>query len=365
MTIDDLKSKIESFLGDYNLEVFESDGQKLFDMPNEISRKFVTEFANEIRKILYNDDSALENEDFVVIQKILIQAQTVKSKYEKAEIAVKKTAEKIKANKIELLKPEEMEEGLKLVLNNNTFANEFYSDSEVIYQALIQTYCTNAAINSGIFKAGQDVSVEEIQTSHPRIAQHAKKTAFDQMCLLVFGHHPEQYDIMRKVEEIDSNHKANQLMEHKVKKNQIVFAYIDMQPLSLPKFPRFASILSSHEGVGCPVEDVIHQHKTLTIQCVIAGQEINVKVSVWYGLIITKMETGANKPLDLQEILNQSAEVAKNSPELSLQNTRVKEDQELASSYLSTFEQLATSTNVSYNQVVSQLKKKAGLNAPR
>lgn len=360
MKINELKTKIEAFLGEQNLEVFESEGLKLFELPNTLSRKFIQEFANPIRSIVYSDEEALNNEDFKIIQKILIQAQIIKSRYEKAEIALKKTAEKIKNNGQDLLTSEEVEEGFKLILNDQTAPQDLILDAEVIYQALIQTYCTNASISSGIFKPGIEVEVDALQNSHPRVAQHARKTAFDQMCLLVFGHHPEQYDVLRKVEEIDANHKANQLMEYKVKKNQIVFAYLDMQPLSLPKFPRFAALLSSHDGVGCPVEEVIHQHKTLNIQCLIAGEEIVVKVPVWYGLIITKMEAGVTKPLDLHEILNESAQLAKTNPELANIVTKLKEDQPLASSFLHTFEQLATSTNSSYNQIVNLLKKKAG-----
>lgn len=358
MDIKTLKVKVEQFLGDNSREVLESEGQKLHALPNIVSRKFVLEFSGAITSMLYHDQ-AVNDETFQLIQKVLIHAQIIKSRYDKAEIALKKAINHVKNNPLDLVLDSELEEGAKIILNDQVLANELIVGSEEIYQALIKTYCTNASINSGLFKAGMEIALADIEKTHPRIAQHAKKTAFDQMCLLVFGHHPEQYDILRKVEEIDSNHKMNQLMEVKVKKNQILFSYLEMEAMTVPKFPRYAALLSHHEGVGCPVEEVIHQTKELPIQCIIAGQEVVVKVPAWYGFIITKVDSSVSKPLDLDEILNQAQDMVKEDPELASIITKVKEDQLLEKTFLNTFEKLATSTNQNYSQILSQLKKQA------
>lgn len=359
MNINELKLKVVAFFGESANSVIESEGLSLLSSPNELSRKFVAEYASSIRNLLYSDDEIIQNENFQLIQKVLIQAQVVKSRYDKAEIAIKKVQEKIKNNKTELILPEEVIEGCKIILNEKTPSTEFLMDSEKIYQLLIQTYCTNAAILSGAFSDKQEISIEELVKLEPRIAEHAKKTAFDQMCVLVFGYYNENYDELRKEEEIHSNHQINNLMEQKIKKNQILFGYVDMNPLTTPKFPRFATILSRRNGTGCSVEETYHLHKILNIQCVIAGNEIIVKVPVWYGFIDTVINPESSKPLDLNSILSESAKIAKMDPNEANQSSKIKEDQLLAQNYFNVFEQLATSTNKSYNNIINQLKRKA------
>jgi hypothetical protein len=358
MDINTLKNKIEQFLEDNALEVLESEGHKLHTLPNKVARNFLQEFSAPITNILYNNEDSLNNEDFKNIQKILIQAQIIKSRYDKFEIVVKKVANRIKSNKVELVTEEELNEGVKLIFNNEIPANEFYLNEEFLYQNFIKTYCTNAAINSGFFQQNSEISLEQL-SQHPRISQHVKKTAFDQMCLLVFGHHPEQYDIMRKLEEIDINHKINNLMDIKLKKNQVLFGYVDMNPLTVPKFPRFAAILSSHEGIGCSVEEVFHLHQVLKIQAVVAGVEVFVQVPVWYGVVISKIDPSSHKPLDLNSILDEAAQMVQEDPTLSKNISKIKEDQLLVNSYFKVFTQLATATNDNYSQVLKQLKQQA------
>src|SRR5690606_32794643 len=128
------------------------------------------------------------------------------------------------------------------------------------------------------------------------------------------------------------NHQTNDFLEYKINKKQIAFAYIDMNPLTVPKFRRFATILSSHEGVGFPVNEVIHLTNELNIQCVIAGREVFVKVPVWYGFITTKVEESNSKSIDLNEVLNQSASSAKDNPELSKVILNVKDKMSVSGS---------------------------------
>jgi len=356
MNLEPLKKEMEKHLGDHTLNVFESEGLYLFNLANKYALDLVNHFGNIIHQILRENELILENKEFQVIQKILIQSQIIKSRLEKADIALKKALEKVrKSNKVNLLTEEELMEASKIILNTQTCPHDFVMEAEPIYQSLIQTYCTNAAIKSGLFSSGEIISIDQLNLQSPRVALHAKKTAFDQMCLLIFGNINHDYDLLRKIEEIDENHKINDFLDYKVKNAQILFAYIELEPLSTPKFPRFASILSAKKGIACTVEDVLHNYKILKVECNIAGNNVFVEVPVYYGLIITKVDTNNNKPLELNEILNSSLN---NKPEI--ENPRYV--QNIASSYLSAFEKLATSTHESYNKVVRELKTRGSLN---
>lgn len=359
MDIKQMTSKAKMFWGENADVVFDSEGLNLSDIPNIYSRAFIHEFAHSIRQIVYSDENSLSNPDFKVLQSILIQAQIVKTRYEKAEVILKKVDEKLKKHPKKLIHEDELESYKKEILNDFTLARDFVLDAELLYSTMIQVACTNSAISSGIFKDKKEFSIQELEKIDSRISEHAKKTAFDQMSLLVFGKYPEKYDQQRIIEEIDSKHKTNDFLEYRVGKKEVAFAYLDMNPLSLPKFPRSGSILSVHDGVGYPIDNITHLHKTMEVSCKIADEDVLIKVPVWYGIITTKVSDSEGKVVDLDSIFNKSAELAKENPELAKNLMKWKDNQSLAYSYIQAFEKLAESNNLSYNTIVNQLKHRS------
>lgn len=363
MTIQELKSKAQEVLADYAAEVLDSNGLSLYNLPNGLSRRFCDALGLSITKIIQTNEDALKDEDFQKIQKTLAQAQIIKTRYEKFELTFNKVVNRIKASPIELVSDEEIAQERASLLNDSIKSNEFFTKEEELYQLFIQNSCTNAAIKSGVFKSGAIIKIEELENINPRIAFHARKTAFDQICLLVFGHVPEKYDTMLKVEEINPNHNINSLMEIKTKNHQILFGYLNMNALTVPKFPRFAALISRHEGVGCSVEEVVHQHKVLDIQVVIAGEEVTVQVPVWYGVVVTKVSAQNNKPLDLEALLKDTEQLVVQSPDLSTQVSKINDEPSIISNYLQVFTKLATVTNQNYTQVINQLRQQGAVNA--
>lgn len=359
MEIKALKNEVFKFFGEQAQEIWESDGYKLYGLPTQDSLDFRDQFSKTVYSLVANEKNS-QDEDLVQVQRILSKTGTIIRNYENHIVLVKKVAARVRSQSSHLVKEDELEQEVRELITPQINPDLFQKDENNLYQNLIQIVCTNSAIKSGLFTDGAVINIKELEAQNERLAHHAKKTAFDQMCLLVFGQTVVDYDKMRLVEEIDSNHQINTLMEIKVKKNQMLFGYVDVNPLTVPKFPRFAALMSSRKGISGSVEEIIHQHQELVVEVVIAGENIKVKVPVWYGAVVTKMEGEYQKSLDLENLLLETEHLVKNNKSLANAVSKLSEEPTLIGNYLKVFEALSTSNNNNYG-VLKQKLKQAGL----
>lgn len=363
MEIKALKNEVFKFFGEQAQEIWESDGYKLYSLPTQDSIDFRDQFSKSVYALVGNEKTA-QDEDLVQMQRLLSKTGTIIRNYENHMVLVKKVAARVRSQASTLVKEDELEQEVRELISSQITPDLFQKDENHLYQNLIQTVCTNTAIKSGLFTDGAVINIKELEAQNERLAHHAKKTAFDQMCLLVFGQIVTDYDKMRLVEEMDSNHQINNLMEIKVKKNQMLFGYVDVNPLTVPKFPRFAALMSSRKGISGSVEEIVHQFQELVVEVMIAGENVKVKVPVWYGAVITKMEGDFQKSLDLENLLLETEQLVKNNKSLTTVVSKLSEEPNLIGSFLKVFETLSTSTNTNYGILKHKLKQAGLVNAP-
>lgn len=363
MEIKALKNEVFKFFGEQAQEVWDSDGYKLYSLPTQESIEFKDQFTKSVYAVVAKDSS--NNEELLQIQRILSKTGEIARKYENHMVLVKKVAARIKSQSSHLVKEEELEQEIRDLISPQISPELFQKDEDFLYQNLIQIVCTNTAIKSGVFTDGTVINIKELEATNERLAHHAKKTAFDQMCLLVFGQTITNYDKMRLVEEMDSNHQINNLMEIKIKKNQLLHGYVDINPLTVPKFPRFAALASERKGVAGSVEEVIHQFKELVVEVVIAGETVKVLVPVWYGAVIAKMEGDFPKSLSLEALLVETEQLVKNNKQLASMVSKLPEEPNLIGNFLQVFESLATADGKTYGLIKQKLKQAGALHASR
>jgi hypothetical protein len=363
MEIKALKNEVFKFFGEQAQEVWESDGYKLLALPTQDSLDFKDQFTKSIYALVAKDTS--NNEELLQMQRLISKTGEIARKYENHIVLVKKVAARTKAQSSHLVTDEELAQEVRELITPQITPDLFQKDEDYLYQNLIQTVCTNTAIMSGLFTDGAVINIKELEAQNERLAHHAKKTAFDQVCLLVFGQTVTNYDKMRLVEEMDSNHQINNLMEIKVKKNQILHGYVDLNPLTIPKFPRFAALMSERKGVAGSVEEVVHQFQELVVEVVIAGENVKVKVPVWYGAIVARMEGDFPKSLSLESLLVETEQLVKNNKSLASVVSKLAEEPNLIGGYFKVFEALASATSENYGLLKQKFKQAGLVNASR
>lgn len=140
----------------------------------------------------------------------------------------------------------------------------------------------------------------------PRVLFHAKKSAFDQFCMSIFGQVPKNYDDNLMVVILDSTHPLNLLAKNPIKKSQNIHCFVSFEPINSLKFPRYAHLLNTQDGFIGSIEDLELFSQEYLVPVVVAGQDVKVLVKLYLGGILTEKSQNNSKPIDLKSFISEA-----------------------------------------------------------
>lgn len=125
---------------------------------------------------------------------------------------------------------------------------------------------------------------EDFKKKNPSLTLYLKKKSLDHLSVEMFGEVNSKIHQLFSVSKIDKDHFLNK--ESQLKKDEIIFAYINMNRMETPKIPRFGAIFDPYLVKHHKVIDVFHKLVKSKIIFNFNEKNIIVNCDVWIGNII-------------------------------------------------------------------------------
>lgn len=167
----------------------------------------------------------------------------------------------------------------------NKKINETEVSESIVWNEIEKMRVLELEKYSSYFSKEVDVTInEDFKKKNPSLTLFLKKKTLDYLSLEMFGEVNSKIHQLFSVKKIDKSHFLNK--ENFINKNEIVFAYINMNRMETPKIPRFGAIFDPYLVKHHKVIDVFHKLVKSRIVFNFNEKEIIVNCDVWIGNII-------------------------------------------------------------------------------
>lgn len=219
------------------------------------------------------DKEVRESEAGREVSKVLLAGADVAQKYNQAKRVFGRVRGIFENGEgIFPLEEEELDEVEEELLSKNNTSEDLVVKPLEIYETICKYFANNESIDSGVFRDGQIIEENMLEKLKPKVAYHARKTAFDTVCANIFGRYIEDYTKGLMVDFVKS------------KENETSVFFVSMDKIENTNFPQIKEVIDRRGDLRKVINKEITK-KTMRVACNVSGKDVFVELPIYQGVI--------------------------------------------------------------------------------